>query len=250
MRYNEVTSTNDLAREWAQAAIGDSVLITASHQTAGRGRRGAGWHDTPGSGALMTFIVHPELAVADAWKLAFIAALAAQDACEKYAGAGVVQIGWPNDLVAGGRKLGGILIETTPLKGNRWAALVGIGINVCALAPELAAQIEVESTSLSEIAPPAGRVDVEGVIGAVSESIEPLLADLTTDAGWARCMREYASRLAVGGPQEGVDATGAIVAGVIEGVDRITGEGLLRTSAGAVVRCRPAQREANGSFAV
>jgi BirA family biotin operon repressor/biotin-[acetyl-CoA-carboxylase] ligase len=113
----ETPSTQD-APETRDAVPG--TVVTAWKQTAGRGRFGRAWADTATAGIAATFIVD----VQPAERLALAGAIAAADAAESALGARV-GIKWPNDVVVGGRKLAGVLIET---RGPR--AFIGIGMNV------------------------------------------------------------------------------------------------------------------------
>lgn len=125
-----VPSTQDLARE----ILGNPPVlvraVVAEHQTAGRGRFGNRWLDTPGDSLLMTLLVRLQaLETAQAAQLAFVLALAVADALREQAGL-EVQFKWSNDVLARGRKLAGILIETAhDAQGQPWA-LAGVGINL------------------------------------------------------------------------------------------------------------------------
>ena len=119
LRFDEVASTQDIARDLPIGSI-----VVADHQTAGRGRLDRRWEARPGTALLASFVLEPRPV------LSLALGVAAAEAC----GASV-RLKWPNDLLLGGRKLGGILVETTPHK-----AVCGIGINLTA-APEGAAML-------------------------------------------------------------------------------------------------------------
>lgn len=142
---DEVGSTQDLARE-----VEPGTAVTAIRQRAGRGRLGRAWADTGSDGLAVTFAL-PSAAGADPW-LAIASALAAARAIDAVAGL-TVAIKWPNDLVLGGRKLGGILIERTDR-----ATLVGIGINVGQA--EFPAELAPIATSLARAGRPVGRLEL------------------------------------------------------------------------------------------
>lgn len=120
LRLREVTSTQDVAREMPIGSV-----VVADHQTAGRGRLERRWEAPPGTALLVSFVLHrnPLLSLA--------AGVAAAEACSP-----AVRLKWPNDLLLGGRKLGGILVEVAPDR-----AICGIGINLIA-APEGAARLD------------------------------------------------------------------------------------------------------------
>lgn len=126
----ECASTNDLARAWATDGADPAphgALVTADFQTRGRGRRGRVWDAAPGESALMSFVLRPRAAPPDAWQLGFVAALAVADAL---AGFGLdSRLKWPNDVLIGGNKVAGVLVEAVPLQTG-WAAIAGIGLNV------------------------------------------------------------------------------------------------------------------------
>ena len=122
--YRTTTSTQDVARQLAASpdATSDGHVVVADHQSAGRGRLGRRWLNEPGSGLLLTAIVAHRGASVDRLMLASCCAVAA--AIEELSGLGI-SVRWPNDLLIGGDKLAGILLETVgPL------ALIGIGLNV------------------------------------------------------------------------------------------------------------------------
>lgn len=121
--YQAVNSTNDVCRALASAGNVGAV-VTAEHQTAGRGRRGRSWISKPGAGLLLSVSVPADMFFAHHWHLAVVSPLAAAEAVSQTCGLNV-QIKWPNDLLSSGKKLGGILIEAEPA-----FAVVGIGINL------------------------------------------------------------------------------------------------------------------------
>jgi len=120
LRLRSVTSTQDVARE---LPIGSIVI--ADHQTAGRGRHDRRWEAPEGTALLVSFVLAPQPL------LSLAAGVAAAEACGP-----AVRLKWPNDLLLDHRKVGGILVETTPEK-----AICGVGINLTS-APEGAAQLD------------------------------------------------------------------------------------------------------------
>ena len=137
-------STNQLALEAAQAGARRGIWV-ADEQTAGRGRGGHSWHSASGDGLYVSVLVTPELPLDRALWLSLATGLAAQQAILATAGIRI-DLRWPNDLLWGSRKLGGILVESsvantpsTAPAGLRYAVL-GVGINVRhrAFPPEIA----------------------------------------------------------------------------------------------------------------
>src|SRR4051794_37248770 len=120
--HHRVTdSTNERAKELADAGAPHGTLVTADEQEAGRGRQGRVWTAPPGSAVLMSLILR-DLDERHAL-LPLAGAVAVCEACEAVA----PRVKWPNDVWIDGRKVAGILIEGRPQEG--WAVL-GIGVNV------------------------------------------------------------------------------------------------------------------------
>ena len=120
LRLDSVTSTQDVARDLPLGSV-----VIAHYQTAGRGRLDHRWDTPPGTALLVSFVLEPNAL------LPLAAGVAAAEACGPN-----VRLKWPNDLLLDERKLGGILVETTPDR-----AICGIGINLT-WAPDGAAKLE------------------------------------------------------------------------------------------------------------
>jgi BirA family transcriptional regulator, biotin operon repressor / biotin---[acetyl-CoA-carboxylase] ligase len=125
----ETASTNADVIEAADGGAAEGLVLVADHQTAGRGRLGRRWESAPGSGLLVSVLLRPSLPPSRLHLCTLAVALAAVDACEAIA---AVRPGlkWPNDLVVGDRKLGGVLAETSAAGGRVDAVVVGVGLNV------------------------------------------------------------------------------------------------------------------------
>jgi BirA family transcriptional regulator, biotin operon repressor / biotin---[acetyl-CoA-carboxylase] ligase len=159
-------STNERARALAGAGAPHGTLVTATEQTAGRGRQGRRWSAPAGSSLLASLVLSPAPRL-----LPLAAAVAVCDAVDAVRGADVAEqamIKWPNDIVlargAGLAKLAGILIEARPQQG--WAVL-GIGLNAAVDLDELPAELHGTAASL----------DLE------AERIEALLEELLAALG-------------------------------------------------------------------
>jgi BirA family biotin operon repressor/biotin-[acetyl-CoA-carboxylase] ligase len=158
VRVAETGSTNADLVAWARAsaAAGEAPrarVLVADRQTAGRGRRGRAWHATPG--ASLTFSLAWPMAGVDPGGLSLAVGVALAEALDVDP-PGALRIGlkWPNDLwLVGpgepGRKLGGVLIETTPAGADR-VAVIGVGLNV---RPQAVPQASSGVASLDEIDP-------------------------------------------------------------------------------------------------
>ena len=195
--HREVGSTNAMARELAAAGAPHGTLVTADHQTAGRGRSDRTWQAAPGSSVLMSVVVRP----ADPL-LSLRAAVAVAEVC----GPGAA-IKWPNDVLIDGRKVCGILVEGRPQE--EWAVL-GIGLNVLPAAfPH-----ELNATALDD-----GRT-VEETLAALLERLEDRLAGEDALEAWRARDALLGRPVAWDGGEgtaAGVDDSGALLVDTADG---------------------------------
>jgi BirA family biotin operon repressor/biotin-[acetyl-CoA-carboxylase] ligase len=130
VRALEVTpSTNATALELAAAGAPQWTLVTADHQTAGRGRHGRGWSDVPGGSLLASVVLRPDLPPDRTGLLTLLAGAAMAEAASAVAGVDV-RCKWPNDLLLGERKVAGILAESGVADGDLGAVILGVGVNL------------------------------------------------------------------------------------------------------------------------
>lgn len=127
--FDRVSSTNDLARELAEAGAPSGTIVLCDEQTAGRGRAGRGWTSPAGAGLYLSMVFRPR-AVTIPPLLTVVAGVdLARELNRRFPGLASA-VKWPNDLMARERKLGGILAETTRDGGKDVFLIVGVGINV------------------------------------------------------------------------------------------------------------------------
>jgi BirA family transcriptional regulator, biotin operon repressor / biotin---[acetyl-CoA-carboxylase] ligase len=130
VRWDEVTeSTNATALAMAEEGAPAWTLVAAGHQTAGRGRQGRAWRDRPGSALMFSLVLRP------AWEpeavgIVSLAAGAAMAEAASELSTREVRCKWPNDLMAGGSKVGGILGEAEVEAGRIGHIVLGIGVNL------------------------------------------------------------------------------------------------------------------------
>lgn len=237
--HETIGSTNDRARELLADPDADGAVVVADEQTAGRGRRGRTWVSPPGTNLLMSVVLHPRLDAHDAWQLGFGAALAAAAACAQVA---PVRLKWPNDLVdVGGRKLGGLLVETVIEDDRLAGAVLGIGINVNWGRDDMPPEIAAGATSLANLR--GDHVDRASLLADLLERMEAELDALERGRSPLERYRAACATLgamvvvatperAIQGRAVDLDGTGGLV---IEGTDgtRTT------VAAGEVLRVKP-----------
>jgi BirA family biotin operon repressor/biotin-[acetyl-CoA-carboxylase] ligase len=148
-RYLEETaSANTVALRMAEEGAPEWTVIAAGHQTAGRGRLGRSWASAPGRSLLFSLVLRPPLPASRAALLSLLAAAEMARACAPAEGAGV-GTKWPNDLVVGERKVGGILPEAR-VEGELLRHLVlGVGVNVSMAEEDFPEEVAATATSLA-----------------------------------------------------------------------------------------------------
>jgi BirA family biotin operon repressor/biotin-[acetyl-CoA-carboxylase] ligase len=128
---HETDSTNNYAMQQVQEGLAQHGMAwLALHQTAGKGQRGKQWESQPGENILLSLAVKPATGF-NRFPFAFsaVVALTVRDFVEDLTQT-TVSVKWPNDIVVGDRKAGGILIETK-YQGSNWLwAVVGVGLNL------------------------------------------------------------------------------------------------------------------------
>jgi BirA family biotin operon repressor/biotin-[acetyl-CoA-carboxylase] ligase len=238
--YALVGSTNDAAKTLARAGAPEGTLVWADEQTAGRGRRGRTWLSPPGN-LYLSLVLRPAGAPARAAQLGFVAALGLGDALQpllilgdKLAALGGpalrLRYKWPNDLLANGKKLAGVLLESENAASERVDfVVVGIGVNI------VHAPGDVEFPATSLVAEGAAGITpavlLEGFVPHFSnwarrwreEGFAPVRAAwLAMASGLGERVRVRLARDTLFGRFLDLDDDGALVLDVADGRRRIT----------------------------
>jgi BirA family biotin operon repressor/biotin-[acetyl-CoA-carboxylase] ligase len=219
-------STNDRARELAEAGAVHGEVVIAESQTAGRGRRGRTWSSPSGRNLYMSVVLRPQLPPQRAPELTLVASLAACDACRQ---AGVeAAIKWPNDVLVDDRKVAGILTELSAEPDAVQWVVLGIGVNLNAASGDFPDELRDVATSLAiERGQPVPRA----LFAAALLSVLEQWLDLHASEGFAPIREAWRSRSCTLGREVRVDADGGAVSGVAEDIDE-TGALLVRTRGG------------------
>lgn len=174
----ECSSTQDLAAEAAAVGQGAGLVVSTDFQRSGRGRRGASWVAPRGTALLVSILLEPAAALLPLCPL--LAGIAVVDGIASCSGLRA-ELKWPNDVMVGGRKLAGILVQHPPGR----LVIIGIGVNVSLEAGAFPPGVRATSLSL-EAGRPVGR--------------EPLLAAILT------ALSSAVTRAAGAGPTSVLDA--------------------------------------------
>jgi BirA family biotin operon repressor/biotin-[acetyl-CoA-carboxylase] ligase len=231
----ETPSTHDVAGLLAAEGAAEGTVVVADTQTRGRGRFGRSWYSPPGAGLYCSIVFRPcdgppsETAVVDGARLITLMAGVATAKTVRRATGLPVELKWPNDLIIGRlrRKLGGLLAEGSVVGGRIEFVILGIGLNLRAVAypPELGDRA---SSLEAELGRP---VDGAGLLAELLATVAEEYADLRR--GRLRAVLDRWRTLAPsaeGGEVEWESPHG-IVRGTAAGLDN-DGALLVRTSEG------------------
>ncbi len=172
--FGRIESTNDACKRLAEDGAPEGTTVLAWEQTRGRGRLERGWHSPPGAGLYLSVLLRPDGGPESAAELPGLAARATADAL---AAAGVPEprVVPPNDVLTGGRKIAGVLVEPRVGAHRIDFAVVGIGVNL-RQTPEDWARVELRR--------PATSCSMEGVSWTAEAAAASILRALA--AGLAR----------------------------------------------------------------
>lgn len=244
LAFDSLGSTNAEALRLAMAGEAGDLWVTTREQTAGRGRRGRVWVSAAGNLHATLLLIDPSPANASA-TLSFVAGVALHRAVSEVVSpqmAGGLGLKWPNDLIASGRKVAGILVEGERLRAGRMAVIVGMGVN-CRSHPDIeAAYPPGDLFALGEM------VDAEALFGRLARCMAEEIAIWDRGAGFAGTRARWLDRaLGFGGPIrvnlpdrviEGrfdrLDAAGQLIVATPDGKEEIVSAGDVFFGRGAV----------------
>lgn len=183
----EVDSTNRLARDLAISGAVEGTLVVAESQTGGRGRKGRNWYSPPGEGIYLSLILRPRFQPAEAQKMSLLTGVALAETLIPIVPSRI-SIKWPNDVLAGEKKVAGILIEIGTEIDAIDYMIVGVGLNVNTVPDHFPADLRERATSLAaEIGHPVRRVEI---LVAFMESFDRYYG-LRDRAGFAPVIRRW-----------------------------------------------------------
>lgn len=228
-------STNDDAKAGARAGAPHGAVWAAEAQSAGRGRQGRSWLSAPGENLLVSILLRVTCAPARVPPLSLVCGLAVRDAVARALGPARdadVKVKWPNDVLVGGKKVAGILVESALSGANVEHVIVGIGLNVhAATLPDEVAAI---ATSLAlESASPAG-LDRAEILADVLASLARDL-DVALHRGLEAVHGRLVTHDALAGREVEATDPNSTLRGVASGIDA-DGRLLVKTPDGTVVR--------------
>jgi len=231
-----VTSTQTWVSEWAAMGAREGLVLIAREQTAGRGRLNRRWESPPG-GLYLSLLLRPSIPLARANQLTMLVSLAAIDACQRVASVHP-RPKWPNDLLADGRKLAGVLTELAGEGDRLRYAVIGLGLNVNNDFRHT--PLARTATSLRQLTGRTFEIQrvADAFLQALARRYEDFLAGVSPHAAWARGLEPLGRRVVVDRPGQprlvgravGVTPEGALRVLDDAGVEHVVWAGDVRIS--------------------
>jgi BirA family biotin operon repressor/biotin-[acetyl-CoA-carboxylase] ligase len=224
--YETLGSTNAEALARTRAGDRGPLWISAVRQEAGRGRRGNAWISPPGN-LYASLLLNEPSPQAVAPQLSFVAGLALHDAvaeCASQLGP-LLKLKWPNDLLIGGAKVAGILIEGESEGG--FAVVVGFGVNCVAHPPDM-------PYPATDLATAGASVTPQRLLSALAGAMQRRLAQWQAGQGFAAIRADWLKRAAGLGQAIDVRLPDREFSGHFEGLDE-AGRLLVRGSSGVTI---------------
>ncbi|GBU10901.1 bifunctional ligase/repressor BirA [Erysipelotrichaceae bacterium] len=171
--YEQLASTNQLAKLKASGGASENTVIIANMQTAGRGKMGKKFFSPADTGIYLSLIIRPKMTIYESTLLTAAAAVAVCSAIEKITGK-IAEIKWVNDIFVEGKKVAGILTEaqTDFENGVVEYIVIGVGINLSTADSDFPLELAKIAGSIQSILP-TNRNQL------IAELINQLLASLS-----------------------------------------------------------------------
>ncbi len=193
----ETDSTNRVAAELAREGAAHGTLVVAEAQTAGRGRLGRSFYSPPYQNLYASFVLRPTLSLSGCATLILVAGCAVAEAvAEVLGGAADVELKWPNDVLLGGLKTSGILMEMSAEETRVAHLVLGIGVNLNVERAEFPEAFRATATSLRSYS--GARVDRVVFVRTLLSHLEDCL-ERHARGGFAALRPEFEARFRMAG---------------------------------------------------
>lgn len=229
--FPEIDSTNRFAFDLAEHGAEEGEIVIAESQRRGKGRLGRSWFSPPGVNLYLSVILKPKIPPVRAPRLTLVSAVALAETVQSFLGAKPA-IKWPNDILAGGKKLAGILTESSCDAHTVNFVVVGIGVNLNLAAASLPENIRATATSLLILTQKP--VDRSAFAAQLIQSLDRCYGELGAN-GFSEIARRWESYFDLRGRRVRVEMPGNEVSGIARGID---GDGalLVEQDGGALAR--------------
>lgn len=178
--YDEVGSTNEVAREHILKGAQEGLLVLAGQQSKGRGRYDRHWH-SPKGGLYFSMVLKPQIELTSAPLMGLLVSCAVVRGLHKI-GVDNVSVKWPNDILLGFDKVAGILCELVPTSRTDFLIIIGVGINQNSRASDFPKDYEYSFTTVRDYI--GQTTSQERLLCAIINSIDSLIGVVITEKSY------------------------------------------------------------------
>jgi BirA family biotin operon repressor/biotin-[acetyl-CoA-carboxylase] ligase len=215
--FSQVDSTNSYARRLAGEGAPQGETVIAETQTQGRGRLGRTWVSPAHLNLYLSLILRPRrLRPVHAPQITLMAAVAVADTVASFTPARP-EIKWPNDVLIGGKKLAGILCESSCAAGRIDFVILGIGINLNYPLERMPEAIQGRATSL--LAVNGKMIEREPFAGRLIQDLDRCYGELE-ESGFGPIAARWEGRFSLRGKKVRVEMAGELLLGTAAGIDQ------------------------------
>ena len=214
--FHQLDSTNLFAVKRAQEGGEEGEIVVAESQRHGKGRMGRSWFSPPGLNLYLSVILRPKLHPLHASQITLMSAVALAETAQFFV-AEPVSIKWPNDILVNGKKLAGILTESSCDPDRIHYVIVGIGVNLNLSRELLPDALRDSATSLLML---TGKpIDRTAFVCRLIRSLDQWYGELERK-GFDRLAERWESFFALKGKRVRVEMAGQQVSGLASGIDK------------------------------
>lgn len=188
LHYDSISSTNDIAKEWALKKEKEGLVIIGEEQLKGRGRRGRNWESPKGTGIWMSILLRPDISPKDGPKFTLLSAVAVTKAIKEVTGI-EGKIKWPNDIIINNKKVCGILTEMNAEIDFINYVIIGIGINVNGAREDFPKEVQHRAISLSQVK--GELVSRKEIVRKILENIENYYLEFIQSMDFSDILEEW-----------------------------------------------------------
>lgn len=244
--FDEIDSTNLELKRRLVSGGEHGTIVTADHQTAGRGRLGRQWTEEKGRALTFSILLEPKVPLTETSRFSFVAAVSVAEGIRDVTGLPAM-LKWPNDVLVNGKKVCGILLELVAEMAQVQFLIAGIGINVNQKPEDFPEEVREKATSLAICSGHNwARADIlEGVLRQLEQNVQ-----LIQQQGFEEIRRKWEALSCVTGQEIQVVQYGKpVLQGIAEGIDD-NGSLLVRTAEGtcSVVTGDVSIRDKDGGY--
>ena len=214
--FSEIDSTNTYARRLAEQGAGEGAVIIAEAQTRGRGRLGRRWVSPPFVNLYFSVILRPQLSPVHAPQLTLMAAVALTDTITQFLPTPPI-IKWPNDILVGGKKLAGVLAESSCDAERIEFVILGIGVNLNYPIASMPEVIRERATSIVTLT--QKNVSREAFVRRLIQDLDRCYGELE-EVGFESLATRWEARFGLREKKVRVEMTDRIMIGTAQGIDR------------------------------